>query len=84
MLISSGMIIIRGRHLPTISKEIIELFEQYEIPLISMPFEIGYMEVMQQVNTIVMNRTIRRFQIHQNCAMMLGSTTYKDQKIKKI
>ena len=66
-----------------IPKEIIELFEQYEIPLISMPFEIGYMEVMQQVNTIVMNRTIRRFQIHQNGAMMLGSTTYKVQKIKK-
>ena len=49
-----------------------------------MPFEIGYMEVMQQVDTIVMNRTIRRFQIHQNGAMMLGSTTYKVQKIKKI
>ena len=84
MQITSGMIIKRGRHLPMIPKEIIELFEQYEIPLISMPFEIGYMEVMQQVNTIVMNRTIRRFQIHQNGAMMLGSTTYKVQKIKKI
>lgn len=84
MQITSGMIIKRGRYLPMIPKEIIELFEQYEIPLISMPFEIGYMEVMQQVNTIVMNRTIRRFQIHQNGAMMLGSTTYKVQKIKKI
>ncbi len=84
MQITSGMIIKRGRYLPMIPKEIIELFERYEIPLISMPFEIGYMEVMQQVNTIVMNRTIRRFQIHQNGAMMLGSTTYKVQKIKKI
>lgn len=84
MQITSGMIIKRGRYLPTIPQEIIELFDQHEIPLISMPFEIGYMEVMQQVNTIVMNRTIRRFQIHQNGAMMLGSTTYKVQKIKKI
>ena len=84
MQTTSGMIIKRGRYLPTIPEEIIELFDRYEIPLISMPFEIGYMEVMQQVNTIVMNRTIRRFQIHQNGAMILGSTTYKVQKIKKI
>ena len=47
MQITSGMIIKRGRYLPMIPKEIIELFERYEIPLISMPFEIGYMEVMQ-------------------------------------
>lgn len=80
----SGMMIKRGRHLSQIPEEIIRLFNQYQIPLISMPFEIGYMEVMQQVNTIVMNRTIRRFQIHKNGALTLGDTTYKVQKIKKI
>ncbi len=84
MQTTSGMVIKRGRYLLTIPKDIIELFDYYEVPLISMPFEIGYMEVMQQVNTIVMNRTIRRFQIHQNGAMILGTTTYRVQKIKKI
>ena len=39
MQITSGMIIKRGRYLPMIPKEIIELFERYEIPLISMPLK---------------------------------------------
>lgn len=82
--LSSGMMIKRGRHLPKIPQDIIELFDEHEIPLISMPFEIGYMEVMQQITTIVMNRTIRRFQIQKNGAFNLGSVTYKVQKIKKI
>lgn len=84
MQLTSGMMIKRGRHLAKIPQEIIEIFDRYEIPLISMPFEIGYMEVMQQINTIVMNRTIRRFQIQKNGAFSLGSITYKVQKIKKI
>ena len=81
---TSGMMIKRGRHLPQISQEIIDLFDQYEIPLVSMPFEISYMDVMQQINTIVLNRTIRRFQIQKNGAFSLWPITYKVQKIKKI
>lgn len=84
MQLTSGMMIKRGRYLAKIPNDIVELFDKYEIPLISMPFEIAYMEVMQQVNTIVMNRTIRRFQIQKNGAFSLGSITYKVQKIKKI
>lgn len=84
MQLTSGMMIKRGRYLAKIPDDIVELFDKYEIPLISMPFEIAYMEVMQQVNTIVMNRTIRRFQIQKNGAFSLGSITYKVQKIKKI
>lgn len=84
MQLTSGMMIKRGRYLAKIPYDIVELFDKYEIPLISMPFEIAYMEVMQQVNTIVMNRTIRRFQIQKNGAFSLGSITYKVQKIKKI
>lgn len=84
MQLTSGMMIKRGRYLAKIPDDIVELFDKYEIPLISMPFEIAYMEVMQQVNTIVMNRTIRRFQIQKNGAFNLGSITYKVQKIKKI
>lgn len=84
MQLTSGMMIKRGRYLAKIPDDIVELFDKYEIPLISMPFELAYMEVMQQVNTIVMNRTIRRFQIQKNGAFSLGSITYKVQKIKKI
>ena len=81
---SSALMIKRERYLAKIPEEIVELFEEHEIPLISMPFEIPYMDVMKNINTIVMNRTIRRFQIQQNNAFQLANITYKDQKIKKI
>lgn len=81
---SSAMMIKRERHLARIPEEIIALFEEHNIPLISMPFEIPYMDVMKQINTIVMNRTIRRFQIQQNSTFQLANITYREQKIKKI
>ncbi|MGF7012039.1 purine catabolism regulator [Lachnospiraceae bacterium PF1-22] len=84
MQLAAGMMIKRERHLKKIPEEMIALFDQYEIPLISMPFESAYMDVMQQVNTIVMNRAIRRFQIQQNDSFQLSSTTYRVRKIKKI
>lgn len=80
----SGMMIKQGRYLEEIPEDMTELFDRYGIPLILMPFEIAYMDVMKQVNTVVMNRTIRRFQIQQNGAFSLSNTTYKIQKIKKI
>ncbi|MDL2249497.1 PucR family transcriptional regulator ligand-binding domain-containing protein [Lachnospiraceae bacterium OttesenSCG-928-J05] len=84
MQLAAGMMIKRERYLKKIPEEVIALFDQYEIPLISIPFESAYMDVMQQVNTIVMNRAIRRFQIQQNDSFQLSSTTYRVRKIKKI
>lgn len=81
---AAGMMIKRGRYLKEIPEEMIELFECYGVPLISVPYEVAYMDLMKHMNTIVMNRTIRRFQIQQNGAFSLANTTYKVQKIRKI
>lgn len=81
---TSALMLKRGRYVNQIPEELLALFDRHEIPLISMPFEIPYMDVMKQINTIVMNRTVRRFQIQQTGALQLTNTSYKDQKIRKI
>lgn len=81
---SSGLMIKRERYLKTIPEDIIELCEQYEVPLITMPFSVPYMEVMNQINVAVLNRTIRRFRIHGNSFFQPSNLTYKEQKIKRI
>ena len=78
------MMIKRGRYLDEIPQRLIDLFDQYEIPLISMPFSVPWMELMSQINTAVMNRTIRRFKVHSNNHLQVSDQSYKVQKINKI
>ena len=47
-----------------------------------MPFEISWMELMNQINTAVLNRTIKRFRI--NGTRSVVSSSYKERKINKI
>lgn len=82
---SAGMMIKRERYLEKIPEEILELFEQYEVPLISMPFSAPWMEVMSQINTAVLNRTIRRLRINtSHMTFQMSNFSYKEQKIKRI
>jgi purine catabolism regulator len=81
---TSGLIIKRERYLTEIPQEMIELFDRYSIPLLTMPFSVSYMEVMNQVNIAVMNRTIRRFRIHGGNVYQPSNQTYKVQKIQRI
>lgn len=81
----SGMMIKRDRYLDKIPEKMLQLFDQYNVPLISMPFSVPWMEVMNQINTAVMNRTIRRFRINTSSAMyQISNLSYKEQKIKRI
>ncbi len=81
---TSAMMIKRGRYLDEIPQRLIDLFDEYEIPLISMPFSVPWMELMCQINTAVMNRTIRRFKVHSNNHLQVSDQSYKVQKINKI
>lgn len=71
----SGMMLKRERYLEKIPDDICQLFDQYNIPLISMPFYVPYMDIMNQVNTAVMNRTIRRFRINSSSSFSLSNLT---------
>lgn len=80
---TAGFIIKRGRYLKEIPEDMIALFDQHNIPLITMPFAMSWMELMNQVNVTVMNQTIRRFSIWSN-TQSTNHLTYKEQKIRKI
>lgn len=80
----SAMMIKRGRYLNSIEENLIELFDKHDIPLISMPFSVPWMELMSQINTAVMNRTIRRFHIRSNPMWQVSDQSYKVQKIRRI
>lgn len=64
--------------------KLLALFDKYEVPLITMPFSVPWMEVMSQINTAVLNRTIRRFRITSSSVFQLSNLSYKEQKIKRI
>lgn len=81
---AAAMMIKRERYLPQIPKDIMELCDKYDVPLISMPFSVPWMEVMSQINVAVMNRTVRRFRIHNSDAIHASQQTYKVQKIQRI
>lgn len=81
----SALMLKRGRYLDPVPEPMRALFDQYEIPLISIPFGAPWMEVMNQVNTAVMNRTIRRFRISQpEQETALASQSYQERKIRRI
>lgn len=80
----SALMIKRGRYLPQLPEDIIEACNKYEVPLISMPFSIPWMDVMSQLNVAIMNRTVRRFRIHNCDAIHTSQQTYKVQKIQRI
>lgn len=80
---TSGFIIKRGRFLHEIPEDVIELVDSHNIPLITMPFSMPWMELMNQVNIAVMNQTIRNFSIG-NKEYPSNNLTYKERKIQHI
>ena len=79
----AGFILKKGRFISEIPQEMIDLFEKHDIPLITMPFSMSWMELMNQINITVINQTMRRFRISNNI-QPTNNLTYKEQKIRKI
>ncbi len=78
----SAFMLKRGRYVDALSEETTALFEKHDIPLISMPFEVSWMELMNWINTAILNRTIKRFRISNSKSVI--SSSYKERKINKI
>lgn len=84
MQCTAGLMIKRARYLEEIPEHVIEMFEKYDVPLISMPFEIAFMEVINQINVTVMNQAFRRFRIQNDNVFQVSNLDFKERKIKKI
>lgn len=81
---TAGLMIKRARYMDEIPEHVIELFEKHDVPLISMPFEIAFMDVINQINVTVMNQAFRRFRIQNDSVFQLSNLDFKERKIKKI
>ena len=80
---TAGLMIKRARYMDEIPEHVIELFEKHDVPLISMPFEIAFMDVINQINVTVMNQAFRRFRIQNDSVFQLSNLDFKERKIKK-
>ncbi len=81
---TSGLAIKKDQYISSISPEIIQLFDKYEIPLILLPYSVSWMDLMNQINVAVLNQTIRRFEVHSGNEFQMSNLSYKEQKIKSI
>ncbi len=82
--LATGLMIKRQRYLDVIPEHVIELFDRHGVPLISMPFETAFMDVINQVNVAVMNQAFKCFRIRSDNPFQMSSLSFKERKIKKI
>lgn len=81
----SALVIKRGRYLEEIPDYIVRLCEENEVPLITMPYGIPWMEAINQVYVAVINHAIQLFGVNtQNVPYRPQTADYKEQKIQKI
>lgn len=73
-----------GRYLDSLPPGMTELFERFQIPLVQMPCDIPYMDMMNQINIAVMNQIMRHLQVRSNSLCRLSNLTHKEQKIRHI
>ena len=72
------------RYLKIIPDHIIDIFNEYNIPLVNIPMSPSWMEIMNQLNVLVMNRSIRQFRIGNINPKSFSNLTYQSRKINKI
>lgn len=72
------------RYFDDIPDHVIATFNKFNIPLIIIPFEISWMELMNQLNVLVMNQNIRQFNIRNINPNNSSNLSYQVRKIHKI
>lgn len=80
----SGMGIKVDRFLKKIPDHIIAAFNEHHIPLIYIPSEPSWMDLMNQLNVCVMNKNIRQFNIGNINPKSFSDLSYQVRKINKI
>ena len=81
----AALVIKRGRYLPEIPEYIIRLCDANDVPLITMPYSIPWMEAINQVYVAVINRAIQLFSVTPpGTPYRPQSSTYKERKIQRL
>ncbi|MGF7057646.1 PucR family transcriptional regulator [Brassicibacter mesophilus] len=80
----SGMVIKIDRYLKTVPDHIIKACDELNIPLINISSKPSWMDVINQLNVIVMNKNINRFKIGSINPRSFSDLSYRVRKINKI
>lgn len=81
----AALVIKRGRYLEEIPEYICRLADEHDVPLVSMPYGIPWMEVINQVYVAVINHAIQLFGVtSQSIPYRPQITNYKELKFQKI
>ncbi len=80
----SGMLLKIDRYIKTVPDHIIESCNKLNIPLINIPSKPSWMDVINQLNVIVMNKNIKRYKIGNINPNNFSDLTYNARKIDKI
>ena len=73
-----------GRFVNEIPDHVIAAFNEYHIPLIGIPLEYSWMGIMNQLNVLVMNQSIRQFNIRNINPHNYSNVSYQVRKIHNI
>ena len=73
-----------GRFVNEIPEHVIAAFNEYHIPLIRIPLEYSWMGIMNQLNVLVMNQSIRQFNIRNINPHNYSNVSYQVRKIHNI
>ncbi len=80
----SGIAIKVDRFLKEIDKEILDKCDEYNIPFIKVPNEPSWMDIMNHLNVLVMNKNIKQFKIEGISTNTISDVSYQNRKINKI
>lgn len=81
----SALVIKRGRYLEDIPDYVVRLCEEHDVPLVTMPYGIPWMEAINQVYVAVINHAIQLFGVSaQSMPYRPQTVNYKEQKIQRI
>lgn len=80
----SGIAIKVDRFLKEIDKEILDKCDEYNIPFIKIPNEPSWMDIMNHLNVLVMNKNIKQFKIEGISTNTISDVSYQNRKINKI
>ena len=72
------------RYIKEVPQKYIDYFNQYQIPLIIIPDSVAWMEMMNQVQVMMMNRNIEKFRVNALDSNLLSESAYPFRKIERI
>lgn len=75
---------IKDRFVKDIPGEVLKAFDRAKVPLILIPPQAAWMDIMNQLNVMVMNKNIRQFNIGRIYPDTYTDLTYQSRKIERI